>query len=183
MAIFGSSRVEPGSPEWTAAEETGAACARAGLGVVTGGYGGVMEAASKGASLAGVTVVGVIAPALFPSRSGANRYVDEVVVAESIAARIDTLTAMALGIIVLPGSIGTAAELLVAWNINDIERRRGGARKPTVAVGPGWDELARLLADGMGAHLDEIETVATPVEAVTWLLAQPEILGSSTAPI
>jgi len=183
VAVFGSSRVEPGSDEWLDAEETGARCARAGLGVVTGGYGGVMEAASKGAALAGGTVVGVIAPTLFPGRSGANPYVGEVVVAQSIAARIDVLTAMALGVIVLPGSIGTAAELLVSWNINDIEKRRGGARKPTVAVGTGWSELTRLLATDMGADPAEIETVATPAEAVGWLLEQPEILEAKKSPI
>lgn len=175
VAVFGSSRTRRGSHEWAEAEETGRKLADAGLRVVTGGYGGVMEAASLGASGAGGEVVGVTAPNLFAQRSGANPHVTHEVETASLTDRIGVLTGMAAGAIVLPGSIGTAAELIIAWNINDIGRRNGGARFPTVAVGLVWRELRDLLVSATGATGEDIHLAADTEEALSWLLSQPEL--------
>jgi uncharacterized protein (TIGR00725 family) len=175
VAIFGSSQTQPGTAQWIDAENAGARCARAGLGVITGGYGGTMEAASKGAASAGGRVIGVTAPGLFAKRSGANGYVAEEVEAISLTDRLGSLIGLATGAIVLPGSIGTAAELVVAWNINHIARRTGGTRFPTVAVGRDWAELQSLLTRRMGAFGDDVHTAETVDEAVDWMLEQPEI--------
>lgn len=176
MAIFGSSATEPASQSWIDAEKAGARCAEAGLTVITGGYGGTMEAASRGASLTGGQVIGVTAPDLFPSRSGANPYVTREIVAETLSRRIDILTELATGAIVLPGSIGTTAELVVAWNMNNIARRAGATRFPTVAVGRDWEDFWRLVTTRLNAHSGDIHVVPTADEAVDWLLAQPEIV-------
>lgn len=175
VAIFGSSQSHPGTKEWIDAEKTGARCAGAGLGVITGGYGGTMEAASRGAALAGGRVIGVTAPELFSARSGANRHVSEEIEAVSLTERIGVLTDLASGAIVLPGSIGTAAELLIAWNINHIVRRNGGNRFPTVAVGEDWAELWRLMTGPLGAFGGDVHTVENADQAVDWMLEQPEI--------
>lgn len=175
MAVFGSSQTEPDSPQWVEAERVGALLAEAGLGVVTGGYGGTMEAASRGAVGSGGTAIGVTAPALFLKRSGANNYVTEEIETASLAERLGVLVDLASGAIVLPGSIGTVAELVVAWNLNHIARRNGGRRLPTVAVGDGWSSLWRLLTDELGAFEGDIHRVETVDEAVDWLLGQPEI--------
>lgn len=175
VAIFGSSFTEPESPEWHAAERAGARCAQAGLTVVTGGYGGTMEAASKGAAEAGGEVIGVTAPSLFPGRSGANRFVTEEIPTSELAERIGILTGITHGAIVMPGSIGTVTELMVAWNLNHIARVGAGRRFPTAAVGDGWRGLSSLLSDRLGAVADDIHLVETADEAVEWLLAQPEI--------
>ena len=50
VSIFGSSRTQPDHLYYKLAEQTAAALARAGLGVITGGGGGIMEAANKGAA-------------------------------------------------------------------------------------------------------------------------------------
>ena len=84
IAVFGSSATEPGSPGWAEAERTGALLAQARLAVVTGGYGGTMEAVSKGAAAAGGHVIGVTSSRLFRERSGANRYVIQEIAAESL---------------------------------------------------------------------------------------------------
>ena len=84
MAIFGSSRTQPGSPEWIEAERAGARCASSGLAVITGGYGGTMEAASRGAATAGGQVIGVTAPDLFVIRDGANPHVTREITAGSL---------------------------------------------------------------------------------------------------
>ena len=75
----------------------------------------------------------------------------------------------------LPGSIGTAAELVIAWNINHIVRRSGGVRFPTVAVGKTWRELWSLLTDDADADPDDVHLADDAEQAVDWLLRQPEI--------
>ncbi|MGH3650052.1 MAG: LOG family protein [Acidimicrobiia bacterium] len=175
MAIFGSSSTERESPEWREAERAGARCAQAGLTVVTGGYGGTMEAASKGAAEAGGEVIGVTAPSLFPGRSGANRFVTKEIPTSELAKRIGILTRLAHGAIVMPGSIGTATELMVSWNLNHIARVGAGSRFPTAAVGDEWRGLSTLLSDRLGAVAEDIHLVETADEAVEWLLDQPGI--------
>lgn len=175
MAVFGSSAILPGSAEWLDAETVGATCASAGLAVVTGGYGGVMEAASKGAAALGGRVIGVTAPALFPDREGANPFVTEEVAVDSLIERIGVLTELASGAVVMPGSIGTATELLVAWNLNYIRRGTDSGRLPTVAVGKGWQALWSLLSQGLDAAGDHVHVAETGSEAMDWLLTQPEI--------
>src|SRR5262245_12732371 len=59
IAGFGSSTARPGSPAWTLSHDLGAELARAGATVMTGGYGGIMEACSQGANEAGGMVIGV----------------------------------------------------------------------------------------------------------------------------
>ena len=91
IAVFGSSASRPHDGEWEAAVRCGRLLAEAGMTVVAGGYGGTMEAVSQGASAAGGHVIGVIAPAVFPARPGANRYVVEIIDAPSLAMRLPAL--------------------------------------------------------------------------------------------
>lgn len=176
VAVFGSSAARRDSREWSDAEAVGARLAGAGFRVVTGGYGGVMEAVSKGAAHAGGSVIGVTAPGLFPARSGANSFVTDERRAETLTGRIGTLIELASGVIVLPGSIGTAAELVVAWNLNHVRRSNGGIRLPTVAVGPVWREMWELFSARLGAFAEDVHLASTAGEAVDWLLEQPEML-------
>ncbi len=177
LAIFGSSATEPGSPEWIDAENAGRRCAEAGFAVVTGGYSGTMEAACRGANLAGGQAIGVTAPRLFSTRTGANPYVTSEIETETLAERIGVLTSLAAGAIVLPGSIGTAAELVVAWNLNHVGRRNAGERFPTVAVGGAWLQFCQLMTGTLGAFDEDVHTAATASAGVDWLLAQPEVFG------
>jgi uncharacterized protein (TIGR00725 family) len=157
------------------AERVGARCADAGLAVITGGYGGTMEAVSKGASSAGGTVIGVTVPTLFKRRSAANRYVTREIQTPTLLDRIGTLIDEANGVIALPGSIGTAAELVVSWNLNHVARRNGGTRVPTVAVGDEWRDLSSFLVERTGAFPEDIHLVDTGDAAVDWILSQPEL--------
>lgn len=134
-----------------------------------------MEAVSRGANLAGGHVIGVTSPRLFSDRAGANPHVLEERRAETLSARIGALLDVASGVIALPGSIGTAAELVVSWNLNHVRSRQGGQRLPTVAVGDGWRALWDLLSTRMRASRDQIHVVGTADEAVDWILEQPEI--------
>lgn len=165
VAVFGSSQTDAGSPEWDDASRAGALLARAGYPVITGGYGGTMEAVSQGAAEAGGHVIGVVASVLFPGRTGANKYVAEIVEATSLANRIDIMMQRSVATLALPGSIGTAAELIISWNTNHILRRAGAASRMSVAVGPGWRALARALVES-GAHEEDVYWVDTVDEGV-----------------
>src|ERR1044072_8692372 len=58
IAIFGSARTKPDSPEYKAAQETGALFVNKGYAVITGGGPGIMEAANRGAFEAGGLSIG-----------------------------------------------------------------------------------------------------------------------------
>lgn len=156
--------------------EVGARIAREGITVVTGGYGGTMEAVSQGASEAGGHVIGVTAPDLFTVRSSANPYVIEVIEAATLTQRIGIMIDRSAGAIALPGSIGTATELLISWNNNHILRRNGATPVPCAAVGDGWKEVAQSLVQAVDAVAADIHHVDTGDEAVNWILGQIGIL-------
>ena len=59
ITVFGSSRPEDGHADYVEALELGRALAAAGFAVCTGGYGGVMEAVSRGARESGGRVLAV----------------------------------------------------------------------------------------------------------------------------
>jgi uncharacterized protein (TIGR00725 family) len=181
VAVFGSSQTVLDSDDWLDAVRVGRRLAEAGLEVITGGYGGTMEAASLGATGAGGNVVGVTSPVLFPDRDGANPYVTELIEAPTLSARIDIMMQRADATITLPGSIGTATELLTAWNMNFIAGRASGRPLPSAAVGAGWQKVAHALVLSVGAEIDGIYWANTADEGVDWVLGQLGIRWTTTA--
>lgn len=172
VAVFGSSTIEPETSVYAAGRRCGRLLAAGGAAVVTGGYGGVMEAVSRGAAEAGGKVIGITAPTVFPNRPGPNAHVTEERPAPSLVSRIEDLISMSEAAIALPGSLGTAAELLLAWNVAYVARFSDVRPKPIVAVGDPWQrivpELSRLLHTDGGLVL----TVDTVDQAVAEVFEQ-----------
>ena len=108
------------------AREVGRGLAASGFTVVTGGEGGTMEAASRGAHEAGGTVVGVLPGT---DRSRANLYADITVVTGigharnlAVAASADVVVAVGgewgtLSEIALGGAIGRPVVMLAGWRL------------------------------------------------------------------
>lgn len=134
IAVYGSSNVGEHDAAYVMAYELGRELAAAGADVMTGGYTGVMEAASRGAHEAGGHVVGVTVE-LFEKRGPANRWVLERVHTHDLFERIGHIVGRADGFVVAPGSIGTLAELFLTWNL-----LAAGARPaaPLVLMGAHW---------------------------------------------
>jgi uncharacterized protein (TIGR00725 family) len=171
VAVFGSSASTPQSAEYADGVSCGTLLAEAGFAVATGGYGGLMEAVSEGASRAGGRVIGVTAPTVFPGRSGVNRYVDEEWPAPSLTKRIHSLLGDAAAVIALPGSLGTATELLTAWNVAFVAPLSGAPRIPVVAVGRRWAGILDRLAVDLDADRSPVTTVDSVPEAVAVVVA------------
>ncbi len=173
IAVFGSSQTAPGSQEWAEAELVGKSLAKSGFSVVTGGYGGTMEAASRGAVEEDGEAIGVTASPLFPQRTGANAFVTSVEDTSSLTERIGRMVEMSSGFVVLPGSIGTAAELVVVWNINHVFRKASQPNGiPVVAVGRQWRMFGQFMTHEMGAVEDGVHWAPTGQLAVSWIVEQ-----------
>ncbi len=128
-----------------------------------------MEAVSHGAADAGGHVIAVTAPAVFPSRSGANAYVAAELPAPTIARRIAQLVEMSDAVIVLPGSIGTLTELIMAWNAAFVARFSAREPVPLVTVGPVWGDVVARLAAVLETDGSLVETVTDVDAAVSFV--------------
>lgn len=150
IAVFGSSAITPDTPPYRQGVELGRLLATRGFTVATGGYGGAMEAVSRGAAEAGGHVIGVTAAAVFPDRPGHNAWVTAEIQARSISDRIHRLIDLADGYVALPGSLGTFTELMVAWNDRYIAPAANARQKPLVVVGDSWVRLVAAVSAGLG---------------------------------
>lgn len=77
VAFFGSSRATPADPAYGLAERTARRLAERGFAILTGGGPGIMEAANKGARLAGGRSIGCNIE--LPFEQGQNPYLDTVI--------------------------------------------------------------------------------------------------------
>lgn len=176
VTVFGSHSLTADQPEYAEARRLGRTLAEAGATVVTGGYGGVMEAVSEGAAEAGGRVIGVTAPRLFPHRTGPNQFVRTEIPAHDAQERDRFLLETASATITLPGSIGTVVEFTEAWR--EAHLAPAGQRKPHVAVGEDFAELAGMLAERFGADPEMMTCVPTAAEAARVVLERLGLGGA-----
>jgi len=132
ITVFGSSRPAEGDAWYQEARALGGALARAGLAVCSGGYGGVMEAVSRGAKDAGGRTLGVTSASF---RSRVNRWVDEEVRVGTWEERLFELVRRGDGYVVCRGGTGTLVELAVVW---EMLNKRVMPRKPFAVLGGFW---------------------------------------------
>ncbi len=164
ITVFGASKSDPGDGTYEDGIRCGRLLAEAGYGVVTGGYGGLMEAVSQGANRADGHVLGVTVPTIFTDRPGANEFVLEERRAAHLVDRIHKMTDMSAGVIVLPGSLGTMTELAVAWNLAFVGRFTGAEPKPVVTVGATWSEIVHFLGTRLETDISLVQC-APDIEA------------------
>ena len=139
VTIFGGSQPQPGSPAYLEAFELGKLLAMDGHTVVTGGYMGTMEAASRGANEAGGHVIGVTCADIEAWRgTRANAWVKEERRFASLQERLNELIGICEAAIALPGGPGTLAEVALTWNLMIIDSI---PRKPLILIGDGWKNV------------------------------------------
>jgi hypothetical protein len=142
VSVFGTGTARPGDKKFLLAEELGRLLAGAGFAIANGGYGGIMEAASKGASEAGGEVIGVTCAAF--GQASANRYVSREIITSSLNERLDTLVRLGDAYVVLPGGTGTLLELAMVWELKNKGFLIGD--KPIILLGEYWNVLIELVA-------------------------------------
>ncbi len=136
IAVFGGSRVQPGSAEYDEAYAIGKLLGGAGYVVLNGGYAGTMEASARGAKETGSRTIGVISGEF--GGLAPNTFLDETVVQRDLFDRIRNMQARSDAFVVLKGSMGTLAELALVWNISKIDPKQ---RKPIILVGNAWGKI------------------------------------------
>jgi uncharacterized protein (TIGR00730 family) len=108
VSIFGSARTEPDDPYYQLAVDTAREIGNAGFSIITGGGGGIMEAANKGATEAGVKSVGLNIE--LPHEQAPNKYQDVSLHFRYFFCRKVMFLKYAHGFVVMPGGFGTMDE-------------------------------------------------------------------------
>src|SRR3989304_1229128 len=100
VSVFGSGRCAEQDALSRLCRELGRNLAQAGFTVASGGYGGAMEAVSRGAREAGGQVIGVVA-SVFSDK--ANEWVQERIVVPKWEDRLLKLVELGDGYVICPG--------------------------------------------------------------------------------
>jgi uncharacterized protein (TIGR00725 family) len=143
VAVVGPS--DASDAEFEAAETVGRELARRGAVVVCGGLGGVMEAACRGAAMAGGLTIGILPGA---DRSARNEWVRVAIPTGLGEVRNALVVRAADGVVAVGGAYGTLSEIALAL-------KRG---IPVVGLGT-WE-------------IDGVQRVDSPADAVATVLAR-----------
>ena len=174
VTVFGSSRPRAGDAQYAAAQALGAELAGKGFVVCSGGYGGVMEAVSRGAKVAGGNTIGITAEFF---RARANNWVDEEIRVKTWQERLFELVKRGHGYVVCPGGTGTLVELAVVW---EMLNKDAMARRPLVVLGDFWGPVIERVREVELGHKSPwgeqeeplIRIAASPAEAAEHLAAR-----------
>jgi uncharacterized protein (TIGR00730 family) len=115
VTVFGSARTLETNPNYQLAREMGAAIARLGFTVMTGGGSGIMEAANRGAKEAGGRSIGCNIELAIPQLP--NAYLDRCVTIHYFFVRKTLLIKYSYAFVVMPGGVGTVDELFEALTL------------------------------------------------------------------
>ncbi len=136
VTVFGSSRPHAGEADYEEARTLGRALAKHGFSVCSGGYGGVMEAVSRGAKEAGGRTYGVTAE--FFEAAKLNPWVDVEVRMKTWEERLFELIRRADAFVACKGGTGTLVELAVVW---EMLNKTVMAEKPFAVLGNFWQPV------------------------------------------
>jgi uncharacterized protein (TIGR00730 family) len=131
VSIFGSARTSPDHPHYKLAQDVAAGLSLAGLGIITGGGPGIMEAANKGAKESGGPSVGLNINLPFEQMPNPFQDRDKMLTFDYFFVRKVMFMKYAQGFVVLPGGLGTLDELFEALTLVQTDKR---AKFPIVLV-------------------------------------------------
>lgn len=144
ITVFGSARYKEDHPYYKLAQEMGAAIAKMGFTVLTGGGPGIMEAANRGARDVGGRSVGCNIK--LPFEQDANPYVDRSVTMNHFFVRKTLLLKYSYGYVIMPGGFGTMDEMFEALTL--IQTGKIHNFPMVIMGGDYWRDLKELI-EGM----------------------------------
>ncbi len=138
VSIFGSARTQPTDPAYVKAERIASLFAQNEFSVITGGGGGIMEAANKGAAEAGAKSVGLNISLPFEQKP--NPYANISLEFNYFFVRKVMFVKYAMAYVIMPGGFGTLDELFEAVTLIQTHRI-----KPFPVILVGTDYWAGLM--------------------------------------
>ena len=153
VTVYGSARLTPEEPSYQQAVEFGRKLVGVGFSVITGGGGGIMEAANKGAFEAGGVSIGLNIH--LPAEQVANPYVNYRINFDYFFARKVMLVKYALGLVCFPGGYGTLDELFETLTLIQTQKTNPS---PVVLIGKKfWGPLVDWIRETL---LDQCKTIS-----------------------
>ncbi len=153
VTVFGSARTKPGEPYYKQAEELSAQLAKKGFAVITGGGGGIMEAANVGAFKVGGQSVGFNIE--LPFEQQLNPYTTESLQFDFFFSRKVMLAYASEVYVYFPGGFGTFDEL---FELITLIQTKKVERIPVVLYGRSfWGPFMELIEQQM---LKEFKTIS-----------------------
>ncbi len=170
VSIFGSARTKPQDPVFKKAEQIAAAFVQNGFAVITGGGGGVMEAANKGAAEAGGRSVGLNIK--LPFEQVPNNYSNLKLDFNYFFIRKVMFIKYAAAYIALPGGFGTLDEIFEVMTLIQTKRIKPF---PIILAGSDYwsgllDWVKQRLRDGgmiSPGDMDIVQVLDDPEEIVS----------------
>src|SRR3979490_1187245 len=147
VAVFGSSRPRESDADCEEGRILGRALAKHGFSVCSGGYGGVMEAVSRGTKEAGGRTVGVTAD--FFKNAKLNSWIDEEGRLKTWEERLFELIRRADAFVACKGGTGTLVELAVVW---EMLNKSVMDAKPFAVLGDFWQPVLDRVRDVEVGH-------------------------------
>ncbi len=168
VSFFGSARANPQEKYYKLAEQTAAEIAKAGFAVITGGGGGIMEAANKGAAKAGGKSIGLNIE--LPMEQIPNDYQNLSLHFRYFFVRKVMFLKYAHGFIVFPGGYGTMDEFFESLVLIQTLKQ---ASFPVILMGSNyWEGLTEWMKQKM---LEEYEFVAPEDMNVFTVVDEPNV--------
>jgi hypothetical protein len=164
VTIFGGSRCDESCTEYEQARRVGQLLAEAGYTICTGGYLGVMEAASRGAREKGGRVLGIV---MNQFKAEPNRFLTDKVATEHFYERLQQLITRSVGFIALKGGMGTVTEVSLVWN--KLQTRVIPPR-PVVLLGDCWPPVVAAWREHLVVNEKDVallDFAETPEQAVS----------------
>jgi hypothetical protein len=142
IGVMGSARLSESDKWWDLAHQLGGMLAGKGFVVVTGGYGGLMEAVSRGAHEADGKVIGLTMQHW--TNVEPNQWNGDLRWSTNYGTRLNHFLNCD-GMIALPGGVGTLSEMALMWAASQTERRP----LPLVLLGECWPPIIQALRENL----------------------------------
>jgi uncharacterized protein (TIGR00730 family) len=166
ITVFGSSQPLNNEEQYLTAYKLGKQLAVNGFDICTGGFNGIMEAASKGAVEGGGEAIGVTVN-LWGRHI--NKYITREIQCGTLLERVHKLVELGDGFVVLQGGTGTLLELAVVWEYSN----KGLMEiKPIACHSSIWKTIVSEMNEQMkleGRNADVVKSFDTVEEVVEYL--------------
>jgi uncharacterized protein (TIGR00730 family) len=168
ISFFGSARVSPDDPTYKKAEHLARLFAKHHFAVITGGGGGIMEAANKGAAEAGGVSVGL--NILLPHEQKPNAYANIAQEFKYFFIRKVMFVKYAMAYVIFPGGFGTLDELFEAVTLIQTHRIKPF---PVILVGTAY---WKGLIEWIKAHLMQERMISPDDIDIIQVMDDPETI-------